>query len=173
MDTAAIGRRVKARIRGWAWVASSRFQSCPPSAYRSRVNLTSLDTLSYPSPVFFEIEFQLNYLEFPILARITPRPGTKVQPVILFGPVVGFKTGADFKTTEAEESFSNNVTEGYATMTMGLLAGLGVSVQMGPRNFLTVQARLYQGLTNPMEYDQHRTMPHDIGFFAGMEFLLN
>ncbi len=91
----------------------------------------------------------------------------------MFGPVIGFKTGANMKVSAGGESETQDISEGYKSTTMGILAGLGVSVQAGKATFLTLQARYYQGLSNPIDDSSMETKSGDIGIFAGVEYLLN
>ena len=123
--------------------------------------------------VTLETEFQLNYLEFPILARFSPSPEAKFRPLIMVGPVVGFKTGANLKISAQGESDSESISEGYKSTTFGLLGSLGFSAQVGQTSFLTVQAPYYQGLTNPLDDPELEAKSGDFGIFVGMEFLLN
>ena len=139
----------------------------------SKIDLTGSNVPGAPSSVTVESEFQLNYVEFPVLARFSPSPEAKFRLLLLAGPVIGFKTGANLEVSLLGQSESESISEGYASVTMGLLGGLGFSAQVGQTTFLSVQARYYQGLTNPIDDDVLEAKSGDFGIFAGMEFLLN
>jgi len=123
--------------------------------------------------VTLETEFQLNYLEIPILARFSPSPEAKFRAVFMAGPVIGFKTGANLEMSFQGESESENISDGYKSTTLGLLGSLGFSAQVGQTSFLTAQARYYLGMTNPIDDPELEAKSGDFGIFVGMEFLLN
>ena len=120
-----------------------------------------------------ETEFQINYLEFPILARFSPSPEAKIRPLIMIVPVIGFKTGANLVMTAQGDSESESISDGYNITAVGLLGGLGFSARVGQTSFLVAHARYYQGLTNPIDDPDWEAKSGDVGIFVGMEFLLD
>jgi len=138
-----------------------------------KIDLTGRNVPGGLVSVTLETEFQLDYLEFPILARFSPSPEAKFRLLFLAGPVIGFKTGANLEISTMGQSESESISEGYASVTVGLLGGFGFSAQVGQTSFLTIQARYYRGLTNPLDDDILEAKSGDFGLFAGMEFLLN
>ncbi len=136
----------------------------------SKIDLKGTDGVS---TITLETEFQISYMEFPILARFSPNPEATFRPVIMLGPVIGFKTGADLKVSFEGESESTSMSDQYKTTAFGLLGSLGFSAQVGKTSFLSVQARYYKGLTNPIEDPDLVAKSQDFGIFVGMEFLLN
>lgn len=136
----------------------------------SKIDLKGSDGIS---SITFETEFQINYMEFPILARFSPNQEATFRPVIMLGPVIGFKTGADLKISFEGESASQSMSDDYKTTTFGLLGSLGFSAQVGKTSFLSIQARYYKGLTNPIDDPELVAKSQDFGIFVGMEFLLN
>ncbi len=136
----------------------------------SKLDLEGSDGIS---SITFETEFQINYMEFPILARFSPNQEATFRPVIMLGPVIGFKTGADLKISFEGESASQSMSDDYKTTTFGLLGSLGFSAQVGKTSFLSIQARYYKGLTNPIDDPELVAKSQDFGIFVGMEFLLN
>jgi Outer membrane protein beta-barrel domain len=136
-----------------------------------QIDLTATNVLGLPSPTTFETEFQVNYIEFAVLARFSSAPKAKFRPLVLAGPVIGHKVGADLKLSVLDESQSQSISNDYEDLTLGLLGGLGFSVQTGPASFLTLQARYYHGLSNPMNSDVFETKSSDLAIFAGVEIL--
>ena len=116
--------------------------------------------------------FKLKYIELPILLRFSPAPDKTTRAVFLVGPVIGFKTGADFEASGAGGSSSVDVSEGFASPTFGALGGVGLSLQTGQASSLLVQARYYLGLANALDDEEYSSKASDFGLYVGMEFAL-
>jgi hypothetical protein len=119
-----------------------------------------------------ETEFQLDYLEIPLLARFSPSPGANFRPLLVVGPVIGFKTGANMEMTIEGQSASVDISDGYKSTVFGLLGGVGFTAGLGQSTHLVVQGRYYLGLTNAIDDDTYSVKASDLGFFAGLEFAL-
>jgi len=133
----------------------------------------TIDSYGYElGSVTLDTEFQINYLEIPVLARFSPSPAAKFRPLFLVGPVIGFKTGANLKMSAQGESESESISEGYKSVNFGLLGGVGFSALVGKTSYITVQARYFMGLTNPITDDEFNAKSGDFGIFAGMEFAI-
>lgn len=135
----------------------------------TQLDLTGTDGFS---TVTLETQFQLNYIEFPVLARFSPSPEAKFRATFMAGPVIGFLTSANLKMSAEGESESESISEGYSSTTVGLLGSIGFSTQVGETSYLTAQACYYQGLTNSLDDDDYEATSGDFGIFIGMEFLL-
>ncbi len=116
--------------------------------------------------------FKLDYIEIPILLRLSPNPASTTRAVFLVGPVIGFNVGADFEASGAGGSSSVDVSEGFATTTFGAIGGLGLNVQTGGTSSLLLQARYYLGLANALDDEVYTSKSGDFGVYVGMEFAL-
>lgn len=121
-------------------------------------------------------KFQLDYLELPCLARLSPSTGGKIEPFFLVGPVIGLKVGANM-AVEAESmaagesaDMSVDISDAYQSLTVGALGGAGIAASLGATSHLVVQARYYVGLTNALDDPELSTKSSDLGVFAGLEF---
>ena len=135
-----------------------------------KITLEASGVSGIPSGTDLEAQFQMNYLEIPVLARFSPSPAARTRVVLLAGPVIGFLTSANLKMTVADQSQSQSVSEGYEDVNFGLLGGVGISAQVGTNSHLVLQARYFLGLTNPIAQDEFEAKSGDFGIFAGMEF---
>jgi hypothetical protein len=119
-----------------------------------------------------EVGFKLSYIEFPLLARYRGNPSAKVRPVLLGGPVVGFKVASSMEISAQGESASQDISDGVNSTTFGLLAGVGLAIDVGQTTALVFQGRYYLGLTEPIDDADFSAKSGDFGFFAGLEFAL-
>ncbi len=136
----------------------------------SKIDLTATGMSGFPQGVEAKTEFQINYIEFPVLARFSPSPAAGARVVFLAGPVIGFKTSANLKMTIEDESMTESISDGYQSVNFGLIGGIGLSAQVGNDSYLVVQARYFLGLTNPIDESAFEAKSGDFGFFVGMEF---
>lgn len=118
--------------------------------------------------------FKLDYLEIPVLLRVSPSPGAAVQPLLMVGPVFGIKRGAELGVAveaggQSAES-SVDISEGYNDTTVGLMGAFGLAGPMGSNSRWVLQARYYAGLTNAIDDANVEAKSSDVGIFAGMEF---
>lgn len=116
--------------------------------------------------------FKLDYIELPILLRMSPDPAGKTRAVFLVGPVIGFKVGADFEASVAGGSTSVDVGDGFASTTFGAIGGIGLNLQTGTDSSLMLQGRYYLGLANALDDEVFTSKSGDFGVYAGMEFAL-
>lgn len=119
-----------------------------------------------------EVGFNLSYIEFPLLVRYKGSPTAKVRPVLLGGPVVGFKVGSTMELSANGQSSSQDLPGGVNSMTFGLLAGAGLAIDVGQTTALVIQGRYYLGLSEPIDDADFSTKSGDIGFFVGLEFAI-
>ena len=119
-----------------------------------------------------EVGFKLSYIEFPLLVRYKGSPTAKVRPVLLGGPVVGFKVGSSMELSAQGETASQDISDGVNSTTFGLLAGVGLAIDVGKTTALVFQGRYFLGLTEPIDDSDFSAKSGDFGFFAGLEFAL-
>jgi len=100
----------------------------------------------YAAESYCTYKLNLNYIEIPILAKLTIPLGA-VRPYVLAGPEFAVDVGAtyssDFEGVWAPESESGDVEDASA-MDFGLMFGCGVAFEVGP-GFLSLDARYDMG----------------------------
>jgi hypothetical protein len=117
-----------------------------------------------------DTSFKLNYIEFPILLRISPGPDNDMRPVFFVGPVIGFNAKAELEVEGGGVSLTEDIKEGFKSTTFGALLGAGLSVAMNEKSNFLLQARYYLGLSNALDDSEYSSKSGDFGFFVGMEF---
>lgn len=90
-----------------------------------------------------EMVIELDYIEFPILAKYSFNPHHPVNPSVFFGPYFGFMVNAE--TDDAPGgNFSHNIEDSVDdSPQMGLTAGGGINI-----NQFYIGVRYSAGLTN-------------------------
>ncbi len=119
-----------------------------------------------------EVGFKLSYIEFPLLVRYKGNPTAKVRPVLLGGPVIGFKVAASMELSAQGENVSQDISDGVNSTMFGLLGGVGLAIDVGKTTALVFQGRYYLGLTEPIDDADFSAKSGDFGFFVGLEFAL-
>jgi len=96
-----------------------------------------------------KVTMKLNYLEIPVLAKLSiPIPGT-VKPSLFVGPSLAIKLSGKGKVEYAGESEERDI-EDLKSTDFGLVFGGGVDFALG-QGKLTVDARYTLGLTTTRE----------------------
>jgi hypothetical protein len=113
---------------------------------------------------------KLDYIEFPMLLRLSPGPGNDMRPVFFVGPVIGFNAKAEYEFEGEGMSETEDVKDEFKSTTFGALLGAGLSVTMNEKSTFLLQARYYLGLSNAVDDDEYSSKAGDFGFFVGMEF---
>lgn len=99
-----------------------------------------------------KVTMKLNYLEIPVLAKLSiPTPGN-VRPSLFVGPSLAIKLSSKFKTEIAGISEEEDIEELKST-DFGLVFGGGIDFGLG-RGKLTVDARYTLGLTKVHEPEE-------------------
>ena len=112
-------------------------------------------------------KIKLDYIEVPVLAKISLGPPGPLSPHLLAGPYVGFNLNAEFEFSANGESDSEDISNEINSTDFGLLVGVGVDFNLGLTK-LNVQARYTYGL-NDIDYDidsKHRVL----SVVAGISF---
>jgi len=105
----------------------------------------------YDEYYYFKVKetVSLNYLEFPVLAKISIPTGESVKPNIFFGPALAIKTSAKISANIEEMGFSDSasldISDGIKSIDFGLVFGAGMDVDLGSAK-LTVDGRYTLGL---------------------------
>ena len=96
---------------------------------------------------------KVNYLEIPVLAKLSiPTPGT-VKPSLFVGPSLAIKLSAKVEWEEAGESGEEDISEEVKSTDFGLVFGGGVDFALG-QGKLTIDARYTLGLTKVREPEE-------------------
>ncbi|HKI83654.1 MAG TPA: porin family protein [Candidatus Krumholzibacteria bacterium] len=119
-----------------------------------------------------DAKFHLDYIEFPVLLRISPPMTGASHFFFVAGPVIGFKTSANLEVSSEGQSVSGDVSEGFKSQTFGALGGIGWETGVGATASLMLQARYYLGLTNVIDAPDFSSKASGFGIFAGLEFSL-
>jgi len=131
-----------------------------------------ITTSGLPSSLDVVTRFKLDYLELPLLLRISPGPGNKARPVFFAGPVIGMRVGADAEIEVEGQSSSEDASDLFNSYSYGLLAGIGLDAKVGENTQLLVQGRYFLSLSNQLDTTQADSKSGDFGFFLGIEFPL-
>ena len=99
-----------------------------------------------------KLTMKLNYLEIPVLAKLSiPTPGD-VRPSLFVGPSLAIKLTGKAKVESAVESEEADI-EGLKSTDFGLVFGGGIDFALG-QGKLTVDARYTLGLTTTREPEE-------------------
>jgi len=109
--------------------------------------------------------FILDYLEFPILARLnTPAMG-RLSPHVYFGPTLALKVSARARNA----GFPGADLDAARTLDSGLAFGLSGDLALGPRT-LVLDARYGLGLTNALSWAGPDLKNDTFSLMAGIAF---
>lgn len=141
--------------------------------YIRRGTKLTLDGTGIPAAVpnlSMDALFKIDYLEVPLLVRISPSPDARFRPIFLLGPVVGLKVSANLEMKTNGLSDSADISDGYKSLNLGFLGGIGFAARVGETSSLVVQARYFLGMSNTLDDAVYEASSQDFGIFAGMEF---
>ncbi len=93
------------------------------------------------------ITFSVNYLEIPVLAKLSIASQGSVVPSLFVGPYVAMKLSSKAKIEYEGESEEDDWGEDIKTTDFGVVVGGGVDFALGSRK-VTVDARYTLGLTS-------------------------
>lgn len=100
--------------------------------------------------IVLDTKADLNYIEIPLLAKITVPAMEDLKPVVIIGPSMAFNLSADYEWKAEEGSHTMKVvgdlSDVVGSFDFGLVIGGGFEVPMGP-GAITFDARYYMGLT--------------------------
>src|SRR5829696_6663774 len=88
-------------------------------------------------------ELKMDYLDVPVLVRLSSGSPNRTSFHVIGGPSVGFKLRARATDDLAEDGSSEDISDDVKSIDVGLVAGVGVD--MGR---ITVDARQAWGLSN-------------------------
>lgn len=116
---------------------------------------------------------KVNYLEIPVLAKLSiPTPGN-VKPSLFVGPSLAIKLSAKAEWEEDGESGEEDISEEVKSTDFGLVFGAGIDFGLG-QGKLTVDARYTLGLTKvqkPEEEEEEVDMKNGaISIMVGYSF---
>ena len=132
--------------------------------------LTGHGATGLPAEVEADVDLKLNYVEMAALIYLAPAPDSLVRPYVMAGPMFGVKTSAEMKVSADGDSASEDLDDGIAGTSFGLLGVGGLSLKVGRTTYLTFQARYLVGQTDLLE-NVDGTKSKDLTFVAGLELL--
>ena len=113
-----------------------------------------------------------NYLEIPVLAKLTIPTEGAVEPNVFLGPALAINLSADSKTEFAGVELEVDLKEFTKSVDFGLVVGAGAAYAMGEAD-LTVDARYTLGLAtidDPEEGDAADVKNQVISVMVGYSF---
>ena len=94
----------------------------------------------------YSISLALNYLEIPILAKLTPVSSEKMDISVFAGPFLAIKLDEKYTDSEGEELEADE--DSYTGMDMGLTFGAALAVPFAGDSKIGLQAGYSMGVAN-------------------------
>jgi uncharacterized caspase-like protein len=101
-----------------------------------------------------EITETLNYLEIPVLARLTTPGQGKIKPTLFAGPALAIYLGGKYKYEDQYEEYEGDIEElgiEPKSVDFGIVLGLGVDLSLG-QGKLAFETRFTVGLASIDQY---------------------
>jgi hypothetical protein len=115
---------------------------------------------------YSDVEFQLGYVEVPLLIKVGATEGGGTKPYLLAGAAVSKNIGATL-TTDGAEADINDVVR---SIDMGVVLGSGVSFHLGPGR-AAAEVRFAYGLASIYDSDQDADVLNEaVSFVLGWGF---
>lgn len=89
--------------------------------------------------------YQMDYMELPILARVSLPTSGRLDYYVLSGPTLGALLDADL---ELDDGTHFDLDSSFKTFDVGWMLGAGVAVEVGSRGDITFDIRYNHGLRN-------------------------
>lgn len=117
----------------------------------------------------------LNYVEVPLLIRISPFKGAKVVPTFVVGGALGLKAGCKYKVEDGSESSEFDCDEGgdgpqVKSFDFGLTGGAEVAIPIGTRMMLAPTLRYTRGMINIPDTDDPTDKAKNMALQFGVGF---
>ena len=90
---------------------------------------------------------KLDYVEVPVLAKISFGPPGPFSPHIVVGPYAAYNTKAEFEATSGSASISDDFSDEISDLDLGAIIGVGADFNLGLTK-LNVSARYSYGFSN-------------------------
>ncbi|HVL68126.1 MAG TPA: porin family protein [Vicinamibacterales bacterium] len=112
----------------------------------------------------------LDYLEFPVLVRVTAPPAGFGSLFLFGGPSLGFNTAAKYEIATTGSTITSGVTddirEDVRVFELGMVAGAGLDIA----RHVVVDVRYFWGLTNVLDEEGERWKNRGLTILAGVRF---
>ncbi len=111
---------------------------------------------------------KMNYLEFPVLLRISPPADSKVKVYFNLGPVLDIRLSSTFniETSNGSEG-SDDLDDVTNSVNFGAQGGVGLDIGVGTSSSVVVQARYHLGFTNVFDDETFSIRHSDAQLSAG------
>jgi len=127
---------------------------------------TKWDLSDDSSGTVVNTKLNLNYVEIPLLLRVTSQSTAKTRPFFVLGPVIGFKASSKLGVSVQGNSTSADFP-GMKGSYWGALFGGGAQIRTSETSALLLQARYQLGFSNLLDNAAFSTKPQDFSFLAG------
>jgi hypothetical protein len=118
------------------------------------------------SGILLHTTMKLDYVEIPLLLRVTSQSTAKTRPFFVLGPVLGIRASSKFEVSGFGSASSQDLSGMKSTYWAGLI-GAGAQIRLGERSALLLQARYQLGFSNLVDDPTFSTKPQDFAFLAG------
>lgn len=114
---------------------------------------------------------KLDYIEVPVLAKISVGPPGPFSPHVLIGPYAAYNINAEFEASSGSASFSEDFSDETSDIDFGGIVGVGADFNLGVTK-LNVSARYSFGLTdiNDTDFDVDEEKHRVFMISAGIMF---
>lgn len=118
----------------------------------------------------YEETLKLDYIEVPVLARLSFATPGPIGPFFVAGPYIGFNINAQAEGTDDGFDFDEDISEVVNSTDVGLMFGAGLDFNLGV-TALNAQARYSIGLTNVYDFDLDDTYRNSVfSIVVGINF---
>jgi hypothetical protein len=115
-----------------------------------------------------DVAVEADYLEFPLLFRLTPAAGPTVRPLLLFGPSLGVNLSGTLEVSAGAAEFSEDLA--MESVSFGLVLGGGIDVAVSPSASILLEGRYTWGLTSLADDPTFSLPGREFAVLAGMSF---
>src|SRR5262249_3570135 len=110
---------------------------------------------------------KLDYVEIPLLLRVTSQSSASIRPFGVLGPVFGIRASSKADLSGSGISDSGDISDVMKGAYWGGLFGGGLRVRTSERSALLFQARYQLGFSNLFNSPTVSMKPQDFAFLAG------
>lgn len=106
-----------------------------------------------------KIEYMLDYIEIPVLLKLSILPAGPVRPVVFGGPSFGYLLKATGRFTSPEGTESEDIKDIFEKTAIGGVVGGGIEIKT-PAFLLTLDGRYHIGMNNIAKEAEDQTAKH-------------
>src|SRR4030095_1554766 len=140
-SNAVTGSKTGFMVGGFADIGVSRMVQIRPGIRYTMKGFSATDNNGNNA------NFKLNYLEIPLLVKVT-FPLTEVKPFVMAGPTLGIQLSASLDASNGQQIQSADISNSFETIDMGLFFGSGVDIHVASKTEMFVTGGYSLGLSN-------------------------